>query len=69
MKHKTEGRKPTKAKPYIAMVEGTDGGVDFCTFYKRMDTAKQDAFKTGGVVTDLFTLKRSRFVNEEWRDA
>lgn len=68
-KHASEGRKPRQRCPYVAMVEGEDRGVPFRTFYKRMDAARRDALRTRATLTDLFSLRRQRFVNGAWQDA
>lgn len=65
----TEGGKHNPALPYVAMVEGTDHGVPFRTFYKRMRCAQNDAAKTGGTLTDLVNLKRTQFINGNWRES
>lgn len=55
-------------RPYVAIVEGEEHGVPFRTFYKRLDIARNDAAKTRGVLIDLCTLKRTRFVNGKWKE-
>lgn len=68
--HRTEGRKPRRRQSYVAMVEGVEHGVPFRTFYKRLDAAERDAMAVhGAVVTDLFTLRRRKFINGKWEDA
>lgn len=56
-------------RPYIAMVEGAERGVSFRLLYKRMDAARNDAIKSGGVLTDLRSGVSSRFIHSigEWR--
>jgi hypothetical protein len=68
-KRVSEGGKRHKARHYVAMVEGEDRGIVFRTFYKRMDAAQRDAQATRSTLTDLTTLRRTRWVNSEWRDA
>ena len=55
------------------MVEGEDQGVSFRTFYHHLDAAQQAAFKTKGVVLNLKTGKRSRWIGDletgSWHDA
>lgn len=63
----TEGGKHSPRLPYVAMVEGTDRGVPFRTYYKRMCCALKDAKATNGVVTDLFNLRRIRHINGDWK--
>jgi hypothetical protein len=46
----------------VATVEGTERGVFFRVFFKRMDAAQRTARQTGGTLQDLVTLKRYRFV-------
>lgn len=67
-KRLTEGGKHNPRLPHIAMVEGTDRGVPFRTYYKRMNTAERDAKATKGVLTDLRDLKRCRFINGNWKE-
>lgn len=68
-KRVSEGGCHCKRRPYVAMVEGTDDGVPFRAFYKRMDVARNDAIDTGGTLTDMANLKRYRFINGKWAEA
>ena len=68
-KRLTEGGKHNPARPYVAMVEGTERGVPFRVFHKRMCCAFKDAQAVpGSVVTDLFNLKRVSWVNNQWKE-
>jgi hypothetical protein len=52
------------------MVEGTEHGVPFRIFLKRIDCAEAIAQKiSGAVVTCLFSLERRRWVHNGWRAA
>jgi hypothetical protein len=64
----TEGGKHSPRLPYVAMVEGSDHGVPFRTFYKRMSCAEKDAIETGGILTKLCCLTRQRFINGSWKE-
>lgn len=69
-RHRSEGRKPRLRQSYVAMVEGSERGVPFRTFYKRMLAAEHDAMDVrGSVLTDLTTLRRRTFINGQWREA
>lgn len=66
----SEGGKHSPRRPYVAMVEGIEYGVPFRIFMKSMTCAEKAAQKVhGSVVTCLFTLKKRRWVGDEWRDA
>lgn len=67
-KRLTEGGKHSPRLPYVAMVEGTDRGVPFRTYYKRMHLALRDAEATNGTVTDLRSLRRLRYINGDWKE-
>ena len=64
-----EGGKRRRHQPYVAMVEGSEGGVAFRVFYKRIDTARSVAERTRGTMTDLRDLSRWRSVRGEWTRA
>ena len=49
-------------KPYVAMVEGEDAGVPFRVFFKYLKSAEQVAIDTHGVLTDLRTGERKRWI-------
>jgi len=49
----TEGRKPHRYQPFIAIVQGTDKGVAFERFFKRMDQAERCAREFRGTLIDL----------------
>lgn len=42
-------------RPYVAYVEGKDGGIAFGCYYKRMDVARRDAIRFNGRLHDLRT--------------
>lgn len=65
----SEGGKHNPRTPYVAIVEGVEHGVPFRIFLKRMACAERVAQKVpGAVVMCLFTLKRRRWVGDDWRD-
>ena len=79
-RRRTEGsRRGAKHRPHVAIVEGTQHGVPFRTYYKRMCDAERDAIDTGGTLIDLCTLRRRVAVKRYhaggtlmeviWRDA
>lgn len=61
--------KPRCRQAYVATVEGEERGVPFRVFFKRVDAAEECAIETGGVLQDLNTLRRVRYVAGEWRKA
>lgn len=66
----SEGGRRNPRRPYVAMVEGTEHGVPFRIFLKRIDCAEAIAQKiSGAVVTCLFSLERRRWVHNGWRAA
>ena len=54
-------------RPYVAWVEGEDAGVPWRLFFKNMESAKKVAIETRGVLQDLRTLARQRWIAGEWR--
>ena len=62
-----DGGKRHRYVEFVATVEGEEHGVPFRVFFKRMDRAEEVARSTRGVLQDLHTLKRVRWVHGEWR--
>lgn len=67
--HYSKGSKTHRAyRPPVATVEGEENGVPFRVFMKNMSSAEQLAQRTGGVLQDLYTLRRKQWVDGQWRD-